>query len=297
MKENKKWLMGLGLGLFWLVISVFSLMAKEEGAWKDQYLKVGDLKIHYLDAGSGDRTMIFLAGWTMSAEVWKEQIPYFTARGFRVLAIDARSQGLTTKTETGNTYQQHAADLHAFLQSLKMEHSYLVGWGAGATTLLEYVSSPESLRPEKMVFVDCSPMLLKSDDYPGVITTPQAHKFLLGFQEDRAKATEQFIRGMFKSNPPESLIKELTKSSLKTPMAAAASLYFDLFSGDRRQALLHIAVPSLFIATPEDQAVGEYLKNKTPRSDLKIIEGGGSAMFLEKPQAFNQILESFLGEY
>ena len=79
-------------------------------------------------------------------------------------------------------------------------------------------------------------------------------------------------------------------------MDAAVSLYFDLFSGDRRQALLHIAVPSLFITTTENQAVGEYLKNKTPRSDLKTIEGVGSAMFLEKPQAFNQTLETFFGE-
>jgi non-heme chloroperoxidase len=289
-----KWMVGFTVA--WLVVSALSLAAKDDGVLKDQYLKIGDIKIHYLDAGSGDRTLIFLAGWTMPAEVWKEQIPYFTARGFRVLAIDSRSQGLTTKTETGNTYQQHAADLYAFLGNLNLEHSYLVGWGSGATTLLEYISSPESLKPEKMVFVDCSPMLLRSDDYPGVITAPQARKFLLGFQDDRAKATEQFIRSMFKAVPQESLLKELIKSSLKTPMDAAASLYFDLFSGDRRQALLHVAVPSLFVTTPENRAVGEYLKNNTPRSDLKIIEGAGTAMFLEKPQAFNQILETFFGE-
>ena len=290
-----KWLAGLGLS--WLILSVCSFAAKDNGELKDQNLKVGDIKIHYLDSGSGDRTLVFLSGWTMPAEVWKEQIPYFTARGFRVQAIDARSQGLTTKTENGNTYQQHAADLHAFLQNLNLEHSYLVGWDTGAITLLDYISSPESLRPEKMVFVDCIPMLLRADDYPGVTTTAQARKFLLGFQEDRAKATEQFIRGMFKSNPSESLIKELTKSSMKTPMDAAASLYFDLFSGDRRPALLHIAVPSLFITAPENQAIGEYLKIKTPRSDLKTIEGVGSAMFLEKPQAFNQTLETFFGEH
>jgi non-heme chloroperoxidase len=290
-----KWIVGLGL-LIGLAASAFSFAAKDSGELKDQYLKVGDIKIHYLEAGAGDRALIFVTGWTMPAEVWKEQIPYFAARGFRVLAIDPRGQGLTTKTETGNTYQQHAADLHAFLQSLNLEHSYLVGWGAGATTLLDYISSPESLKPDMMVFVDCSPMLLRSDDYPGVITAPQARKFFLGFQDDRAKATEQFIRGMFKSSQPESLIKDLVKSSLKTPMDAAAALYFDLFSGDRRQALLHIPVPSLFITTPENQAVGEYLKDKTSRSDLKTIEGAGSAMFLEKPQAFNQILESFFGE-
>ena len=286
----------LGLVLFWSAASVLSLSAKEDDGLKDKYLKVGDIRIHYLDAGSGDRALILISGWTMPAEIWKEQIPYFTARGFRVIALDSRSQGLTTKTETGNTYQQHAADLDAFLQNLNLQHSYFVGWTAGATTLLEYISSPESLIPEKIVFVDCNPVLLRSDDYPWGITAQQARKFFLGFQEDRGKATEQFIRSLFKASQPESLIKELTKSSLKTTADAAASLYFDLFSGDRKQALPHISVPSLFITTVENQAAGEYLKNNTARSNLKTIEGTGSAMFLEKPQAFNQILEDFFGE-
>ena len=39
------------------------------------------------------------------------------------------------------------------------------------------------------------------------------------------------------------------------------------------------------------------MKSKILRPELQIIEGAGSAMFLDKPQAFNQALESFLGEY
>jgi pimeloyl-ACP methyl ester carboxylesterase len=37
------------------------------------------------------------------------------------------------------------------------------------------------------------------------------------------------------------------------------------------------------------------MKAKTPRASLEIIENAGPAMFLEKPQAFNQALENFLG--
>jgi microsomal epoxide hydrolase len=287
----------LGFSFLALLVWTLSVSGKEKGPWKDSFLQVGDIKIHYLDAGSGDRTLIFIPGWTMTAEVWREQIPYFSSRGFRVLALDPRSQGQTTKTEAGNTYQQQAADLHAFLQSLKIEHSYLVGWGSGATVLLEYVSSPETLKPEKMVLVDCSPAALKSDDYPGATTAQQARKLLLGLQDDRAKATAQFVRSMFKARQPESLITELTEGSLKTPMGAAVALYFDLFTGDRRPALAHVAVPNLIVATSEYRAVGEYMKSKTPRSDLEVIEEAGTAVFLDKPQAFNQILESFLGEH
>ena len=62
----------------------------EKKLWKDLYVTTGDIKVHYLEAGTGTRHMVFIPGWTMAAEVWREQIPYFAARGFHVLALDPR---------------------------------------------------------------------------------------------------------------------------------------------------------------------------------------------------------------
>ncbi len=289
--------MRLRSGLLWtgLILLTMPFISEAHGAgWVEKKLKVGDLRIRYLDAGSGERTLVFIPGWTMPAEVWQEQIPYFSARGFRVVALDPRGHGETTKTELGNTCRQQAADLHAFLQELKIQHSYLVGWGAGGTVLLEYLASPETIDPDMAVFVDFIPAYLQSEDYAGV-PLDQARKLLLEFQDDRAKATDGYVRALFKSGPNERLITQLSRASLKTPMAAALALYFDLVTGDRRKDLRHITVPSLFVATPENRALGEYLAKNVPRSGLEIIAGTGSAMFLEKPQAFNQALESFFG--
>lgn len=283
-------------GVLLLCCSSGVLSGKEKGPRQDKYIEVGDIKIHYLEAGDGERPLVFIPDWTMPAEVWREQIPYFSARGFRVIAVDPRGQGSTTRTESGNTYQQHAADLHAFLQALKIEHSYLVGWGAGTATLLDYISSPEALKPEKMVFVGGGPALLKMEDYPGLMTMQQARTLVLALDENRAKATEQLVRSLFKQRPTELVVNDLTLASRKTPLSAALLLYIDLLTGDRRPALRHIAVPTLMIATDENRAVGEYMKARIPRSALEIIEGAGQAPFLEKPQTFNQILESFLGE-
>jgi non-heme chloroperoxidase len=288
---NKK--TAISISLYFLLVSTLPLSGKEKPPWNDEYLKLDDVKIHYLEAGSGDRTLVLVPGWTMTAEIWKEQIAYFSSRGFRVLAIDPRSQGLSTKTEKGNTYQQQAADLHAFLHSLKSEHSYLVGWASGATALLEYVASPETLRPQKLVLVDCHPADLKVDDYPGRTTIDEARKLMLSFGDDRDKATEQYVRSLFKSPQPEWFISDLTKASLKTPTGAALTLYFDQFSGDRRSALSHIAVPTLIMTTTESRTIAEYIKAKVPSSTLAVIEAAGSAMFVEKPQTFNQTLESF----
>ncbi len=286
-----------GLTLLVLFFSILSAMGKDEGPWKDLYQKVGDLKIHYLEAGTGDRIVVFIPGWTMPAEVWREQITYFASRGFHVIALDPRSQGLTTKTESGNTFQQQAADLHAFFQSLKIEPSYLVGWDTGVSALLDYLASPETMKPDKIVFVDGSPAALKTDDFPGAVTAQDARKLLFSFQDNRSKATDQLIHGMFKASQPAWLIKDLKAASLKTPMDAAVSMYFDFFTGDRRSELNYVVFPCLIVAAPENRAVGEYMKSKIERSKLEIIEGTGSAVFLDKPQAFNQILEDFLGAH
>lgn len=280
-----------------LVLASQSTLAKEKSKspWKDASVSVGDIKIHYIDAGSGDRNLVFIPGLTMTAEVWREQIPYFAARGFRVLAFDPRSQGQTTKTDGGNTYQQQAADLYAFLKALSLKDSVLVGWSAGVSVLLEYASSPEAVLPEKIVLVDGLPMGYKEGDYPGGMTIAQARTFMTGFQEDRAKATDRFVRSMFKNRQSELLYTELAQGCLKTQTGTAVSLFFDLFTGDRRSGLYKISVPTLIIMTPENRMVGEYMQSKIERSKLEVIPDAGHAMFLDRPQAFNQILESFLG--
>jgi microsomal epoxide hydrolase len=276
---------------------LFPDTAGANGRWKDRTEKVGDIKIHYLEAGEGDRIIVFLTGWTLPAEIWQEQIPYFTARGFRIIAYDPRSQGRTTTTETGNTYRQHAADLYELLLSLEAEHSFIVAWSAGITTLLEYISSPDSIRPNKIILVDGYPSIQPKDDYPGAVNMSKIRADFLDIQEDRKKYTEKFIQDLFKQKQTASLIKDLNKGSLKTPIGAAISLIFDQVTGNRLPALERISVPTLIVMTEENRTIGEYMNSKISRSELKIIEDAGHAIFLDRPQAFNQALEEFIGEY
>jgi pimeloyl-ACP methyl ester carboxylesterase len=279
-----------------LAISVF-LAGAEKKPWKDLSVQVGDIKVHYVEAGGGDRTVVFVPGWMMTAEIWREQIPYFASRGFRVLAADPRSHGQTTRTEEGNTYQQQAADLNAFIRTLKIRRPILVGWSAGVIVLLEYVSSSEAEQPERLVLVDGGVLGLKEADYPGGMTMQQARSVVLSFQEDRAKATDQFVQGMFKSRQPQLLITEITQASMKVPTGTVVSLLMDIFTGDRRPLLPRVKAPTLIVMAENNRLLGEYLQSKIGGSKLEAIPEAGHAVFLEKPQAFNQVLESFLGEH
>ena len=270
------------------------LAAADKKPWKDLNLEIGDIKMHYIEAGAGDRALVFIPGLSMPAEVWREQIPYFAARGYRVIAIDPRSHGLTTKTEAGNTYRQHAADLYAFLTTLKLGRAALVGWSAGVPTLLEFVASPEVTPPDKLVLVDGFPTGYKDGDYPGGMTPQQARTMALSFQEDRAKATDKFVRSMFKSKQYEIVYKETINSSLKMPTGTLISLFFDLYTGDRRPYLRRISTPTLVVVSADNRLLGEYMQTNIEKSKLEIVPDAGHAVFLDRPQAFNQVLETFL---
>ncbi len=279
-----------------LILSLATGLAGADRQWKDVSVRVGDIKTHYIEAGTGDRHLLFIPGLMMNAEVWKEQIPYFVARGFHVIAMDPRSQGLSTITETGNTYHQHAADLHAFLEKLKLEHCIVVGWAAAVVTLLEYVSSPEVLLPDRLILVNGGPGGLNDKDYPGGFVMKQARELALAMEDDRPKAAEAYVRSLFKSRMGEPVYGALMGGSLKTPTGTAVALLFDLITEDRRSALAGITVPTLIITSQDRQLLGEYMQSKIPGAQLKVIEDAGHAVFLEKPQAFNQALEDFLSK-
>ncbi len=291
--------MSLRLAAFFLVtvlVAAGAISSKaQRNQWKDEKVKVGDIRIHYIEAGTGDRTIVFIPGWTMIAEVWREQIPYFAARGFRVIAIDPRSHGETTRTDDGNTYEQQAADLLAFLRELRIDRPILVGWSAGVSVLLEYLAGSEMRLPERLVLVDGGVLGHKKDDYPGGRTIEEFRSRILAFQDSRAKFTEQFVRGMFKVAQSEQLIREITRAAMEIPAGSVLSLYADLFTGDRRPLLLRVRVPTLIVMAEDNRLTGEYLQGKISGSRLEIIDGAGHAVFLDKPQAFNQALESFLG--
>jgi non-heme chloroperoxidase len=284
------------LGLAFAVLLLTMSLTGAEKPYKDATIQVGDIKIHYIESGTGERNLVFIPDLGMTAEIWREQIPYFVARGFHVVAFDPRSQGLSGKTEGGNNYSQHAADLHAFLQKMKLEHSTFIGWGAGGITVLEYMSSPETLKPDGLVFVGDLPVCPGAKEPPGGLTMQQARDRFLTLQDDRPKAIEAMVRALFKTRQVGPIYKELTDAYLKMPNGAMTSLLFDLATGDRRTILTTLSGPILIVTSKDRQLSGEWLQSKITGAKLQVVPEAGGALFLERPQAFNQALEDFLGK-
>ena len=98
------------------------------------------VRIHYLQSGdaSSSSALVLIPGWRLPAFLWNEQLAKFALTN-RVVAIDPRSQGESTKTADGNTPESRGRDLHEALAQLKISKCVLVGCSQGAQDVAAYL--------------------------------------------------------------------------------------------------------------------------------------------------------------
>jgi pimeloyl-ACP methyl ester carboxylesterase len=74
------------------------------------------LRIHYVVAGDGDRTIVLLHGFPQTWWAWHRVIPILVRQGFRVVAPDYRGAGSSSRPAGGYDKRTMAADLRLLLR-------------------------------------------------------------------------------------------------------------------------------------------------------------------------------------
>jgi len=277
------------------------------------------IKIHYLEAGhlatgpsaevgnplpagtkptkgniavSAARTspnLLFLPGWTMPAWIWQAQIDYFS-RNYRVVAMDPRSQGLSSQTNDGLYPAARARDIKAVVDQLHLAPVVIVAWSMAVVETMAYI--------EQFGTGDLAAIALVDNDAggrgPGDVD--QDFGLLKGVLEDRQNQASAFVRKLnFKKPHPEDYINKVIQASLQTPTNSAVALLVGLFVADYRSILPKIDKPTLICAakTPYMATIVDMQK-QIPGSQLEIFDGDGHALFVDDPDKFNALLEDFL---
>jgi pimeloyl-ACP methyl ester carboxylesterase len=85
------------------------------------------LRIHYVDAGSGEQTIVLLHGFPQTWWEWRYIIPKLVNAGFRVIAPDYRGAGDSWRPATGYDKRTMASDIHKILKEhLKIEGPVII---------------------------------------------------------------------------------------------------------------------------------------------------------------------------
>jgi pimeloyl-ACP methyl ester carboxylesterase len=99
------------------------------------YAPVNGIRIWYATFGKG-QSVILLHGGLVNANWWGNQVPVL-ARRYRVIVMDSRVHGRSTRDDKPYAYDLMASDAIALMDFLKIPKAALVGWSDGAIIGLE----------------------------------------------------------------------------------------------------------------------------------------------------------------
>jgi len=106
---------------------------------RDGYAEVGDVRLHYVEAGDGP-LVVLLHGFPEFWYGWRRQIAPLAAAGFRVVAPDLRGYNLSSKPDGVTAYSagELAADIRGLIHERGAESALVAGhdWGGTAAWTL-----------------------------------------------------------------------------------------------------------------------------------------------------------------
>jgi pimeloyl-ACP methyl ester carboxylesterase len=101
---------------------------------REGYADVGDVRLHYVEAGDGP-LIVLLHGFPEFWFGWRLQIEPLVAAGFRVVAPDTRGYNLSSQPEGFEAYAVDllAADIRSLIEERGAKSALLVGHDWGGT--------------------------------------------------------------------------------------------------------------------------------------------------------------------
>jgi non-heme chloroperoxidase len=257
---------------------------------KEKYFQTSDsVRFRYLVAGSGE-ALIFIPGWTMTAEIWELQIEYF-ARTNMVIALDPRGQGKSDAVNEGLYFEREARDVKELTDHLKLPSFYLIGWSWAGPMLYYYGKLYNS--PALKGIIEVDPPLRITDAY-----LQRLAKRMKGLLHDRDRTVAEFVKGLFKPPISETYLQKVKEGCLMTNTTSAVTMlaiFFSYNDAEWIQLLKEIDKPILFIGADGKQDAHEQL-NKEVKINYLIVPGAGHAVFIDKPVEFNKAVKDFISK-
>ncbi|MCF8128963.1 MAG: alpha/beta hydrolase [Deltaproteobacteria bacterium] len=244
-------------------------------------------------------TLLLVHGWTMSGRFWRSQMAGLSDR-FRVVTMDLRAHGNSSKILEGHTMAAYSKDVQAVITALNFKKVVLAGWSLGGPVVLEYWRRFGDERVSALALVEMTPFpfspgkwnrhALNGYDVDGMNASFRT------LQAERDAFGERFINSMFKDGiAPSDDMEWMLPEYLKTPTSVAMAAYSDYLMGDYTGVLKNISVPGLAIYGDSKHLcfgpeTGRYVADQIPDCRLEVLNRSGHMPFYEQPEEFNGIL-------
>ena len=247
-------------------------------------------QIFYKDWGPRDgQPIVFHHGWPLSADDWDNQLMFFRAKGYRVIAHDRRGHGRSEQTEGGNDMDTYASDVAELVSKLDLKNTIHVGHSTGGGEVTRYVARHGKGRVAKAVLIDAvPPVMVKKESNPGGTPIEIFDGYRAALASNRAQLYLDVPTGPFYGfNRPgakasEGLIRNWWRQSMMGSVQAGYECIKAFSETDFTEDLKSIDVPVLVIHSEDDQIVpysdsapltAKLLKNGTLKTYKDLPHG------------------------
>ena len=117
------------------------------------FLNINGVRLHVVEFGSGDRTILAIGGWTGSWEMWEESLSLLSATGWRCIAFDHRGSGESPVPPELITVQNMVDDIVGVLDQLAIDTCVLAGESAGGA-IVQFAAAQYPERIKGLILVD-----------------------------------------------------------------------------------------------------------------------------------------------
>ncbi|MCK7428925.1 alpha/beta fold hydrolase [Enterobacter chengduensis] len=267
------------------------------------------VNIFYKDWGPKEaQPIVFHHGWPLSADDWDNQMLFFLAEGYRVIAIDRRGHGRSDQVSDGHDMDHYAADASAVVESLDLHNAVHVGHSTGGGQVARYVAKygqPQG-RVAKAVLVSAvPPLMVKTDNNPGGTPIEVFDGFRSALAANRAQFYLDVASGPFYGfNRDGAEVSQGTiQNWWRQGMTGSAKAHYEgikAFSEtDQTEDLKAITVPVLVLQGDDDQVVpyknAALLQDQLlANSMLKIYPGFPHGMHTTHADTINADILAFI---
>jgi 3-oxoadipate enol-lactonase len=258
-------------------------------------MKTGDGRFSYEAAGNAaSPPLVFLHGIGGAARAWRGQLEAFSDR-YRAIAWDMPGYG-GSAPPAQFSIPGFANALQDFLQAVGATRPILVGHSIGGMIVQQLLATSPGIAAA-VVLAQTSPAFGKPDgDWQKSFIAARLGPLDRGVT--LASLAPSLVKELTGDNPDPSGMELARNCMAAVPEATYRATMLALMGFDLRSALKNISVATLLLSGSKDNNAPAPMMAKMasyiPSASYVELEGAGHLANLERPDAFNAALDSFL---
>jgi pimeloyl-ACP methyl ester carboxylesterase len=237
------------------------------------YVQHDGARIWYAAYGSGSSVILLHGGLGHSGN-WGYQVPALVRGGHRVVVIDSRGHGRSTRDTRPYTYELMASDVVEVMDALQIQKTGLVGWSDGACTAL-ILAAQDPARVAGVFFFACN-------------MDPRGTKEI-EFTSTLNRCFSRHVKDYARLSATPDQFDEFSE---------AVELMQRTQPNYSADDLAQIYVPVAIVQSEHDEFIkrehAEYLARSIPNADYIYLPGVSHFAPLQRPALFNGVMLAFL---